>query len=66
MADPFTCPYCGKVSHIARNPAVDWDLIQWRAAFRASAAANDARIAALLLELRAEQLARAGKDAADA
>lgn len=61
MADPFTCPLCGAV-----RLSVDWDLIQWRAAFRASVAANDAKIAALLLELRAEQLARAGKDAADA
>lgn len=83
MTNPFTCPFCGAVSHNPRdaeerycgrchvfvdderqkcaaiNAPVDWDLVQWRAAFRAASAANDAKIEALLLELRAEQLARA-------
>jgi hypothetical protein len=61
MAEPpFTCPFCGAVCHYPRGWAVDWDLVQWRAAFRIASAARDAKITALLLELRAEAEAREG------
>jgi hypothetical protein len=46
--------------HCSSSTNIDWDLVPWRAAFRAASAARDEKLTALLQTLHAEAEARKG------